>query len=81
MLFLQSLVLNMTITLFIRTVVCEQCILFQLKRDAPKIDVPNSVTAAEIEKGRLIDFDKSAKGYHLWKILKQFLNHEIISKV
>ena len=52
--------LNMTtaINMFLRTAIREHGIPFSLK-----LDVPNDLTAAAIEKGRHIASDSSVKGY------------------
>lgn len=67
--------LNMTtaINLFLRTAIREHGIPFSLKLDPPKSDIPNAVTAAAIEEGRRIAFDKSVKGYHTMEDLKAAL--------
>ena len=57
----EALGLNMTtaVNIFLRQTIRENGIPFELK-----LDVPNQVTAAAIEEGRKIAYDKKATGYH-----------------
>ena len=57
----EALGLNMTtaVNLFLRQTIRENGIPFELK-----LDVPNQVTAAAIEEGRKLAYDKEATGYH-----------------
>ncbi|MEE3452775.1 type II toxin-antitoxin system RelB/DinJ family antitoxin [Dialister sp.] len=63
--------LNMTtaINMFLRTVIREQRIPFELK-----MDVPNAKTIEAIEEGRKIARDPNAKGYHSMDELKAALD-------
>lgn len=56
----EALGLNMTtaINIFLRQTIRENGIPFELK-----LDVPNKVTAAAIEEGRKLAYDKEATGY------------------
>ncbi len=57
----EALGLNMTtaVNIFLRQTIRENGIPFELK-----LDVPNQVTAAAIEEGRKLAYDKEATGYH-----------------
>ena len=57
----EALGLNMTtaVNIFLRQTIRENGIPFELK-----LDVPNQVTAAAIEEGRNLAYDKKATGYH-----------------
>lgn len=65
-----SLGLNMTtaVNIFLRTAIRENGIPFALK-----LDIPNDVTAAAIEEGRRIAYDKNIKGYKNINDLKEAL--------
>lgn len=56
----EELGLNMTtaVNIFLRQTIRENGIPFELK-----LNVPNDTTAAAIEEGRKLAYDKSAKGY------------------
>ena len=56
----EELGLNMTtaVNIFLRQTIRENGIPFELK-----LNTPNDVTAAEIEEGRKLAYDKSVKGY------------------
>ena len=56
----EALGLNMTtaVNIFLRQTIRENGIPFELK-----LDVPNKVTAAAIEEGRKLAYDKEATGY------------------
>ena len=60
--------LNMTtaVNIFLRTTIREHGIPFELK-----LEVPNEITAAAIEEGRKLAYDKSEKGYHSTEQLKK----------
>ncbi len=56
----EELGMNMTtaVNIFLRQTIRENGIPFELK-----LNVPNDITAASIEQGRKIAYDKSVKGY------------------
>ena len=65
-----ALGINMStaVTMFAKTMIREQGIPFELK-----LNVPNEVTAAAIEEGRRLAYDKSAAGYSSMDDLKAAL--------
>ena len=65
-----ALGINMStaITMFAKTMIREQGIPFELK-----LNVPNEVTAAAIEEGRRLAYDKSSVGYSSMDDLKAAL--------
>lgn len=67
----EELGLNMTtaINIFLRQTIRENGIPFDLK-----LDVPNETTAAAIEEGRRLAYDKNAKGYKSIEELKAALD-------
>ena len=67
----EELGLNMTtaINIFLRRTIRENGIPFDLR-----LDSPNAVTAAAIEEGRRITYDKTAVGYTSMDDLKAALN-------
>ena len=67
----EELGLNMTtaINIFLRRTIRENGIPFDLR-----LDIPNAVTAAAIEEGRRIAYDKTAVGYTSMDDLKAALN-------
>ena len=67
----EELGLNMTtaINIFLRQTILENGIPFEVK-----LNVPNDVTAAAIEEGRKLAYDKTATGYTNMKDLKAALD-------
>lgn len=67
----EELGLNMTtaVNIFLRQTIRENGIPFELK-----LHVPNEETAAAIEEGRQLAYDKSAKGYRSMDELKAALD-------
>lgn len=67
----EELGLNMTtaVNIFLRQTIRENGIPFELK-----LNVPNDVTAAAIEKGRKLAYDKTASGYTNMNDLKVALD-------
>lgn len=63
--------LNMTtaVNIFLRQTIRENGIPFELK-----LSIPNDATAAAIEEGRKLAYDKTAKGYTSMKDLKAALD-------
>lgn len=61
-----GLTMTTAINLFLRTTIREQGIPFSLK-----LDVPNDITAAAIEEGRRIAYDRNVKGYSTIEELKK----------
>lgn len=70
----EELGLNMTtaVNIFLRQTIRENGIPFALK-----LNVPNDVTAAAIEEGRRLAYDKTATGYTNMDDLKAALAYEI----
>ena len=66
----EELGLNMTtaVNIFLRQTIRENGIPFELK-----LNVPNDVTAAAIEEGRKLAYDKTASGYTKMNDLKEAL--------
>ncbi len=67
----EELGLNMTtaVNIFLRQTIRENGIPFELK-----LSIPNEETAAAIEEGRKLAYDKSVKGYKSMEELKEALD-------